>query len=260
MTAVTIERVEKETPDTYTLCFPAVAGARPGQYVMVWRPGVDEVPMSLSSIGDSCSITVRVVGEATLSLSRLRRGDKVGIRGPFGNGYTIMGKRPLLIGGGTGIASLAPLADEMVARDIKPTFLIGARSRDQLLFKDRMARLLGHGLVVSTDDGSEGYHGYASNYVAELMAKSKFDHVYVCGPEIMAAKIWAEVDGLGLPIQASLERLCKCAIGLCGSCAIGPYRVCRDGPVFDSVMLREVAADFGRKRMDASGRMIRVDH
>lgn len=260
MTAVTIERVVRETPDIYTLYLPAVAGARPGQYLMVWLPGVDEVPMSLSTIGDPSSITVRVVGDATRALSRLGKGDKVGLRGPFGNGYTIEGRRPLIVGGGTGIASLAPLAEEMTAKGVKPTFLIGARSRDQLLFKDRLSRLLGSGLAVSTDDGSEGFHDYASNYAAELMAKTRFDHVYVCGPEIMASKIWAEADRLGVPVQASLERLCKCAVGLCGSCAIGPYRVCRDGPVFDSGKLREVAADFGKRRMDASGRMIRVDH
>ena len=260
MTAVTIERVVRETPDIYTLYFPAVAGARPGQYLMVWLPGVDEVPMSLSTIGDPSSITVRVVGDATRALSRLGKGDKVGLRGPFGNGYTIEGRRPLIVGGGTGIASLAPLAEEMTAKGVKPTFLIGARSRDQLLFKDRLSRLLGSGLAVSTDDGSEGFHDYASNYAAELMAKTRFDHVYVCGPEIMASKIWAEADRLGVLVQASLERLCKCAVGLCGSCAIGPYRVCRDGPVFDSGKLREVAADFGKRRMDASGRMIRVDH
>jgi len=75
----------------------------------------------------------------------------------------------------------------------------------------------------------------------------------------MVVKIWSEANRLDIPTQASLERFCKCAVGLCGSCAIGPYRVCRDGPVFDSPKLREIATDFGKRRMDASGRMIRVD-
>ena len=92
------------------------------------------------------------------------------------------------------------------------------------------------------------------------MSRSKFDQVYVCGPEIMAAKIWSDADRLGIPVQANLERLCKCAVGLCGSCAIGPYRVCSDGPVFDTAKLREVVADFGKRRMDASGHLISVDH
>jgi dihydroorotate dehydrogenase electron transfer subunit len=259
MKVVRIDRVVQETPDITTLYFPDVGEARPGQYLMVWLPGVDEIPMSLSTIGDPSSISVRVVGDATRTLSKLKKGDKIGIRGPFGNGYTLKGKHPFLVGGGSGIASLAPLAEELAAKGAKSTFLIGARSKDQLPFKERLLRL-GLRLVVSTDDGSEGFHGYASNYAGELMAKGGFDQVYICGPELMATKIWADADRLGLPVEASLERLCKCAVGLCGSCAIGPYRVCSDGPVFDSAKLREVAADFGKRRMDASGRMIRVDH
>ncbi len=255
-----IDRVVKETLDVTTLYFSGMADAKPGQYLMVWLPGVDEIPMSLSTIGDQSSITVRVVGDMTRILSQLKAGDKMGVRGPFGNGYAALGKRPLLIGGGSGIASLAPLADQLVAIGVKPTFLIGARSKDQLFFKGRLTKLLGENLLVSTDDGSEGYHGYASNYAGELLAKNSFDHVYVCGPELMALKVWADADRLGIPVQASLERLCKCAVGLCGSCAIGPYRVCKDGPIFDSVKLREVASDFGKRRLDASGRMIRVDH
>jgi dihydroorotate dehydrogenase electron transfer subunit len=233
MTAVKIERAERETPDIYSLYFPALDDARPGQYVMVWLPGVDEVPMSLSTIGKASSITVRVVGEATRSLSELKAGDRIGVRGPFGNGYTAMGRNPIIVGGGTGIASLAPLAEEIASKGVKPTFIIGARSKDQLLFKDRLSHLLGVNLIVSTDDGSEGYNGYASNLAAKMMSRGRFDQVYICGPEIMVVKTWTDADKLGIPTQAGLERLCKCAVGLCGSCAIGPYRVCRDGPVFD---------------------------
>lgn len=260
MKVVKIGRVVQETPDVTTLYFFGVAGAKPGQYLMVWLPGVDEVPMSLSTIGEPSSITVRVVGDATRALSKLREGSKIGIRGPFGNGYAVKGMHPLLVGGGSGIASLTPLAEALVSTGAKPTFLIGARSKDQLLFKTRLSKLLWEGLIVSTDDGSEGFHGYASNYAVELLAKNKYDQVYICGPELMAAKIWAEADRLSLPVEASLERLCKCAVGLCGSCAIGPYRVCKDGPIFDEGKLREVSADFGKRRMDASGRMVKVDH
>jgi len=257
---VKVERIVKETPDITTIYFPSVAEASPGQYLMVWIPGVDEVPMSLSTIGDPSGIAVRDVGEATHAISSLKKGDKMGLRGPFGNGYSIKGKRPFFVGGGTGIASLTPLAEEFVKRGVKPTFLIGARSRNQLLFKEKLTKLLKTGLVISTDDGSEGYDGYASDYAGGLMAKGEFDQVYICGPELMAAKVWADAEKVGLPVEASLERLCKCAVGLCGSCAIGPYRVCKDGPVFGSEVLREVAADFGKRRMDASGRIIRVDH
>jgi dihydroorotate dehydrogenase electron transfer subunit len=249
----------KETPDIVTLYFPSIGPAYPGQYVMVWLPGVDEVPMSLSTIGDTYSISIRVVGDATRALAALKIGDKIGVRGPYGNGYRITGRKPLLIGGGVGIASLAPLAEEMVKNGLKPTFLMGVRSGSQLLFKERLARL-GCDLLVSTDDGSEGYHGYASVYAADLLEKNRFDQLYICGPELMMAKVFTMAEKHGIPIQASLERFLKCAIGLCGSCVIGPYRVCKDGPIFDTDMLRIVVSEFGKSRMDQSGRMIRVDH
>ncbi len=76
----------------------------------------------------------------------------------------------------------------------------------------------------------------------------------------MTAKVCEAALEAGVRIQASLERICKCAVGLCGSCAIGPYRVCRDGPIFDSEMLKVVLPDLGKLRLDASGKAVRVDH
>ncbi len=259
MGATRITRVKVDAPDIKTLYFPSIEAAQPGQYVMVWVPGVDEVPMSLSKIIGESAVTVRSVGDATRAISSLEEGDRFGIRGPFGRAYTIEGRRPLLIGGGTGVASLAPLAEAMVSAGIRPTFLQGARSREQLIFRDRLGSLLGNDFVVSTDDGSEGYHGYASNYADDLMRNKEYDRVYVCGPEIMTAKIYESADKLGVPMQTSLERLCKCAIGLCGACAIGPYRVCKDGPVFGEAELKRIKGELGGKRMDASGRWVRVD-
>jgi len=229
---------------------------------MAWIPGLDEVPMSLSTIdeGGLSSITVRSVGEATEALSALEPGDGIGVRGPFGNGYRAEGRRPLMVAGGSGAASLAPLVKEMLAGGAKPTFVLGARSSDQLVFMDRYRKMLGDGLVVSTDDGSMGYSGYASRCAAELMERGGFDHVYTCGPELMMVMVFRDAESAGLPVQASLERFIKCASGLCGACAVGPYRVCKDGPVFDSAMLREIRGEFGSTKMDLSGRAVPVDH
>jgi dihydroorotate dehydrogenase electron transfer subunit len=91
------------------------------------------------------------------------------------------------------------------------------------------------------------------------MDQERFDHVYTCGPEVMMAKVFQDAEKRGLPVQASMERLIKCAVGLCGSCAVGPYRVCRDGPVFDTLMLREIQGELGVSRMDPCGRAVRVD-
>jgi dihydroorotate dehydrogenase electron transfer subunit len=241
---------------------PWTAKARPGQYVMAWIPGLDEVPMSLSAIdeGGRSSITVRAVGEATEALSSLEPGDRIGVRGPYGNGYRVEGRRPILVAGGSGASSLMPLVRELVSRGAKPTFILGARSSDQLMFLEKLEKLLGDDLVISTDDGSRGYSGYASGYAAKLMEGDGYDQVYTCGPELMMARVFMDAEAMGLPVQASLERFIKCSAGLCGACAVGPYRVCVDGPVFDSGMLREVRGEFGVSKMDLSGKTVRVDH
>jgi len=258
---VTIARVVKETPDITTLCFSDEREARPGQYFMIWMPGSDEVPMSISSIdGGNRSVSVRSVGETTKALCGLRIGERLGVRGPCGNGFKVGGSKPLLVGGGTGIAPLTVLAELMVSAGIRPIFIAGARSRDQVLFMDRLRKLLGDHLVVSTDDGSCGLKGLASVHASEMIKKKGFDHIYMCGPELMMAEVFEAAETKGIPVQASLERYVKCSFGLCGSCAIGPYRACKDGPVFDSEMLRRVKDEFGRRRMDAAGRIIGVGH
>lgn len=262
--AVKLTHVVSECRDISSLHFrdEETRSAKPGQYLMVWLPGVDEVPMSVSGIDmDGLSrITVREVGEMTFKLNGLGPGDRIGLRGPFGNGYTVQGDRPLFVAGGSGAASLMPLVEEMLRREITPTFVLGARSADMLLFSDRLEDALGENLIVTTDDGSRGYSGYASGYAALLMEEDGFDTVYTCGPELMMAKVYQSAQEHGIPIQASLERYVKCAVGLCGNCAIGPYRVCKDGPVFDTEMLNEVRGEFGVNQMDASGKAIRVEH
>lgn len=259
---VRLIRAERETSEVKSLYFrdELCSQASPGQYVMVWAPGVDEVPMSLSAIGEVSSVTVRCVGQATKAMSDMKNGDRMGVRGPFGNGFTVSGVAPLIVGGGVGVASLAPLAESMVSRGVEPTFVLGARSVDLFLFRDRLLHLLGDHLVLATDDGSMGFRGFASECAAELMGKRHFDYIYTCGPELMMLSVFAVAERYGVPTQASLERYIKCAFGLCGSCAVGPYRVCVDGPVFGSEQLRAVRDEFGKKRMDPSGQKIVVDH
>ena len=261
---VEIKKINREAIDITTLYFEdeAVRESKPGMYIMVWVPGDDEVPMSISGIDEDglSSITVRNVGITTETLDAMQPGGKVGIRGPYGNSYELKGENPLIVAGGSGTASLLPLVEAFLKKKVKPTFILGGRSADQLLFEDELLKLLGEKLVISTDDGSMGYSGYASGYAALLMGENEFDHVYTCGPELMMAKVFQETERRGIPIQASLERYVKCAVGLCGNCVIGPYRVCKDGPVFNTEMLVEVREEFGISRMDASGKLIRVNH
>ena len=261
---VTIEKITPECTDIVSLWFrdPYIQRAQPGQYMMVWLPGLDEIPMSVSRLNEDglSSITVRIVGQATEILSQMAPKETIGIRGPFGNGYKMTGKLPLIVAGGSGAASLLPLLEEFIANGVVPRFVLGARNADMLLFEQRLSDLLGDNLLISTDDGSKGYSGFASGYAAKLMETEVFDCVYTCGPELMMAMIYRDARSHELPIQASLERFIKCSVGLCGSCGIGPYRVCVDGPVFDTWMLDEVKDELGNDRMDPTGRIVRVDH
>ncbi|MFC1802808.1 dihydroorotate dehydrogenase electron transfer subunit [Thermoproteota archaeon] len=261
---VVVLDVKREAIDITTLYFKdeIVRTSKPGQYIMVWVPGVDEIPMSISTIEHNglSSITVRNVGTTTEILDSLKPGAKFGIRGPYGNNYELKGKNPLIVAGGSGAASLLPLVRAFIAQGVNPTFILGGRSSDHLLFEDTLTDLLRENLVISTDDGSMGYSGYASGYAALLMAENQYDQVYTCGPELMMAKVFYETEKYGINIQASLERYVKCAVGLCGNCAIGPYRVCKDGPIFDTKMLNIITNEFGISYMDASGIKTLVHH
>jgi len=252
---VTATDIKDEAPTVKSFTFKdrLAAKAAPGQFVMIWVPQVDEVPMSLSTINSKegiVSITVEKVGEATRTLHRMKVGDSVGIRGPFGRGYMLTKKRNVMIvGGGTGVASLAPLAEKVSQqKGSQITFLLGAGTRSELLFLKRIENLLSannHQLVVTTEDASFGNKGLITQPAEQLLLRHRFDVIYACGPEMMMHKMLLLSERFKVPFQASLERLMRCAIGICGTCVIGKYRVCKDGPVFSGEQLSEVKQEFG---------------
>ena len=92
----------------------------------------------------------------------------------------------------------------------------------------------------------------------ELLAKEKFDMIYTCGPEAMMHKMFLLAEQYNVALQASLERLVRCAMGLCGSCVLGCFRVCIDGPVFTKEQLRSVRGEFGRFRLNFDGRKMKI--
>ena len=262
---VRVRRVEKETPTIKSLTFydKACSQATPGQFVMVWVPGVDEIPMSLSTMGSSgySAITVKRVGDASVALHNLKRGDLVGIRGPYGRGFTLTTGNVMIVGGGIGMAPLAPLAENLSKNSTQITLIIGAVTREELLFLGRMKRILSKvnaEVVAATEDGSYGLKGLATDPVEPLLKRERFGMVYTCGPESMMQKMFQLAERHHTPVQASLERIMRCSIGLCGSCVIGGFRVCRDGPVFGSEQLRKVKDEFGAFKRDFSGRKVRV--
>jgi len=166
----------------------------------------------------------------------------------------------MIVGGGTGLASLAPLAEEIAKqKGRRVTFLLGAKTHSELLFLERMKTLLAtknHRIVVTTEDGSYGTKGLITEPAEQLLVKEKFDMVYACGPEQMMYKMFLLTEGFKVPFLASLERLMRCAIGLCGTCVMGRFRVCRDGPVFSGEELREVRKEFGHFKRGFDGRKL----
>jgi len=257
---VEIQKVVNESLTVKTFSFhdKLCEKATPGQFVMVWIPGVDEVPMSLSAIEDDhCSFTVAKIGEATKALHKMREGDLVGIRGPFGKGFSYAKGEVLIVGGGIGLSPLAVLAENLSTLGTNVTFLLGARTRSELLFLDRVNRISAN-VLATTDDGSYGFKGLATEPAEKMLAENRFDMVYACGPESMMVKMLSLAEKYNTPLQMSLERLMRCAVGLCGSCVIGIYRVCKDGPVFTGRQLEGVKGEFGGFRRDFNGRKIAV--
>ena len=246
---------KSEAKETKTLTFKNPEKVKPGQFYMIWIPGVDEIPMSVSYFkGDVKGITFRKVGDATSALYKLKPGDKIGVRGPYGNGFKIAGKHLLFVGGGTGIATLAPAVEQATKNKIKSTVIIGFKKKSEIFFEDRL-KGYGANVLVSTDDGSRGYKGFASDLTKDVLKKEKIDSVLTCGPEIMMKNILSHCNNI--LFQASLERHMRCSIGICGQCCIGKgLRVCIDGPVFDGKTLKNVE-DFGIYRRDSAGRKIR---
>lgn len=261
-----IKRVHIESAEVKSFIFEDAqcAKAKPGQFVMVWIPGVDEIPMSLSFIGPKnlAGITVLKLGKATAALHKKKRGDIIGIRGPYGNPFTLITGRAMMLGGGTGVAPLVPLAERLVEQKTKITFILGVKTVARLLFMGRIEAILSKNrskLIVTTDDGSYGIKGLASDPVKGLLKADNYDMLYACGREKLLFAVFKQAERAGVPVQASLERYMKCGIGICGQCVLDPLglMVCKDGPVFKSEVLRKIT-DFGAYTRDASGKKIPI--
>jgi dihydroorotate dehydrogenase electron transfer subunit len=252
---IEILETKNENQDTKTIFFEHSEKIIPGQFFMIWIPGVDEIPMSVSYINKNIKgITFKKVGDATNALFKLKTGGKIGIRGPYGNGFKINGKKILFIGGGTGISTLVPAVEEATKKKISTTVILGAKNKNNLFFEERLKKTNAK-IYVSTDDGSKGYKGFASDLTKNILTKEKHNAVLTCGPEIMMKKL-SEICK-NIPFQASLERYMKCGFGICGQCCIGKgLRVCKEGPVFDGATLKNIE-DFGVYKRDATGRKIK---
>jgi len=263
--AVKIVSVKNETPSVRSLSFKdeLSSKAKPGQFIMTWVPGADEIPLSLIPFDDDglVRIAVKERGEGSKSLLRRTNGDMLGVRGPYGSAFTHTNERcVLMIAGGTGTVPLLALLRALVSGGIECNFILGASTARELLFASEIRNLVGKtgGTVrVATEDGSDGEKGLATDLAAKVLQDHSFDRIYTCGPEPMMRKVLDYAQAAQTPMEAGLERVFKCGSGICGSCCVGPYLVCKDGPVFNGETLRGLP-EFGLWARDHSGRRVAV--
>lgn len=149
------------------------------------------------------------------------------------------------------------LARRLMSKSRDFSFVMGAKTEEELILIHELERICsGKNLVATTEDGSRGLKCLATDPLETMLAKEKPDVIYACGPEQMIRKVFELAEEHGVDMEASLERLMRCAMGLCGSCIIGKYRVCRDGPVFTMDELQEVRTELGVSKLDFDGRRV----
>ncbi len=242
-----------ETADTVTIALEPlddpIADPAPGQFSMLWAFGVGEVPISFSGLpGDGLLLhTVRAVGTVTSALASSEVGTVIGVRGPFGNGWGVSdaeGGDVVIVAGGLGLAPLRPAVEAVLAardRYGRAVLLIGARSPEDLLFHDDLARWrsrLDFDVQVTVDSSGADWHGdvgVVTNLIGRVPVEAAKTLALVCGPEVMMRFTTRSLVDRGLDaerIRVSLERNMQCAVGHCGHCQLGPELVCLDGPVF----------------------------
>jgi dihydroorotate dehydrogenase electron transfer subunit len=250
-----IKNIVEEAQGIRTFITDMEVDAIPGQFVMVWIPGVGEKPMSASYATGNLGITALAVGPFTNRLCEMKVGDLLGIRGPYGRGFRLEGEKLLIVGGGVGMPPLAALADKALKEGKDVTAIVGAKTKSGLLFVERLKNA-GARVLTSTEDGTDGTKGFVTDVVEELLKDESFDHCYTCGPELMMYKVMQQANEKDVPTQLSIERYFKCGIGVCSHCTIDDsgQRVCMEGPVFTDKDLKNT--EFGKYARDATGKRV----
>ncbi len=257
-----VQQLRHDTDDTFTLELQAAEGANgfsfdAGQFNMLYVFGVGEVPISISGDSSRARIlvhTTRAVGTVTKAMRKLKRGDMLGVRGPFGSHWPVSeaaGNDVVIVAGGIGLAPLRPAVYKLLAQREKfgqVVLLYGTRSPADILFRHELegwrSRFDVHAYV--TVDRAMGAWRGNVGVVTTLIPKAPFDSrntvAMICGPEVMMRFTVLELQKRGVlagNIFLSLERNMKCAIGLCGHCQFGRHFICKDGPVFRYDRIKE---------------------
>ncbi|MGA9193442.1 MAG: FAD/NAD(P)-binding protein [Anaerolineales bacterium] len=258
---VRIEAIEHETENvaTYRLAFidPEIGRAyrfQPGQFNMLYVPGVGEAAISISSDPEDhagVDHTIRFVGNVTGAIRKMAVGDVLGMRGPFGHPWPLdayPGSDVVIAAGGIGLPPLRPVIHQLILHREnfgRIVVLYGARSPDELLFTEAFEGWKAYGIEVevTVDRADASWHGQVG-VVPMLFYRLRLNPantvVFSCGPEIMMRFVVFEALARKVPadrIFLSMERNMRCGQGACGHCQIGPYFVCQDGPVLSYARL-----------------------
>lgn len=255
-------KVNRETADTFTLALTPAAGKpdfrfAPGQFNMLYVFGVGEVPISISGDADKPETlvhTVRAVGAVSRAVCALKKGEALGVRGPFGVPWPVAaapGWDVLVIAGGLGLAPVRPAVYHLLAR--RPQYgnlelIYGARTPEDLVYRQELERWRGRfdfRVHVTVDTAKGDWRGNVG-VVPNLISRARFDPEHtmalICGPGVMMRFTVQELLNRGVKMEniyVSMERNMKCGLGLCGHCQLGPVFVCKDGPVFSYDRVRD---------------------
>lgn len=262
-----IVKIQQLTPaeKLFEIAFPSGESLNhePGQFVEVSLFGAGEAPISLASSPTrrgSFDICIRNVGKVTAVLHRLKEGDEVGIRGPFGKGFPIRsleGNDLLIVAGGIGIVPLRSLIHYVIdnRREFgKVTIMLGCKTPQNILFGDEI-EAWGQRLDINfsctvdrADPDWKGNVGVITSLIPGVTLYPKHTYAVVVGPPIMYRFVIRELLAKKIPahhIIVSLERHMKCGLGKCGHCQINNVYCCQDGPVFSYDKIRDLEEAFG---------------
>lgn len=248
-----VAEAHPECRDTVTVTLEPVAEAvtqpSPGRFLMLWAPGVGEVPISIAGLpGDDRLVhSVRAVGAATTALCAAEPGTVIGVRGPFGTAWPMaqaVGGDVVIVAGGIGLAPVRPvvqaiLADRAAYRRV--SLIVGARTAHDLLYRPALdawwrEEIIDVRTTVDTpcSHWTTGSVGVVTSELRRVPIDGPATVAMVCGPEVMMRIVGAALVDRGVPadrIAVSAERNMQCGVGRCGHCQLGPLFICRDGPV-----------------------------
>jgi len=258
-----VKKISPETEDVFTVnLVPVEKGIKfsfkPGQFNMLYAFGTGESAISIcsdSSIRSSVTHTIHKIGTVTKALAQLKKGEVIGVRGPFGNGWPVKkakGKDVYIIAGGIGLAPLRPSVYYILKHRKnygKVFILYGARTPKDLLFASELeqwAKEKDVTVEITVDRADvtwKGHVGVVTTLIDRVSFNPAKSMAMVCGPEMMMSFSINELLMKGLnesSIYLSMERNMKCAIGFCGHCQFGPNFICKDGPVFNYSKVRNI--------------------